>query len=179
MRSNLWDWQDLQPYLGPGQQFFEFCDALEVRDGVSAGPQGWGLDYALTAWGTYWNTTYLNICELLFDISLFQSPNITLQCAMEKTSSKLDNSRYSSSYSLSLHRDCLTTYDATSPYYTDTSVNNSERSWEWLICNFLGFSQDGAPQNESTIVSRLIQPAYDIVSIVQSRLDVSHAQDAM
>jgi hypothetical protein len=38
--------------------FFQFCDALEVKDGVSAGPQGWGLDNAIYSWGDFWNTTY-------------------------------------------------------------------------------------------------------------------------
>lgn len=28
-----------------------FCEALEVKDGVAAGPSGWGLGNALDAWG--------------------------------------------------------------------------------------------------------------------------------
>ncbi|OJA10423.1 hypothetical protein AZE42_08964 [Rhizopogon vesiculosus] len=35
---NLVDWQSLQPYVGPGTMFFKFCDALEVKDGINAGP---------------------------------------------------------------------------------------------------------------------------------------------
>lgn len=61
MRNNLWDWQDLQPVSGPGTQFTEFCDALEVKDGVSASAFGWGVDHALAAWGEYWRSTYLNL----------------------------------------------------------------------------------------------------------------------
>ena len=58
MRNNLWDWQSLSPTSGPGSQFFDFCDALEVKDGVSAGSDGWGLDHALSAWGAYWKSSY-------------------------------------------------------------------------------------------------------------------------
>ena len=65
LRNNLWDWQSLQPDVGPGAQFFQFCDALEVKDGVNAGPGGWGLEHALNAWGTYWATTYYALSESL------------------------------------------------------------------------------------------------------------------
>ena len=58
MRNNLWDWQSLSPTSGPGSQFFNFCDALEVKNGVSAGSDGWGLDNALSAWGAYWKSSY-------------------------------------------------------------------------------------------------------------------------
>ena len=58
MRNNLWDWQSLSPTSGGGT-FFEFCDALEVKNGVSAGAKGWGLDHTLKAWSTFWTDTYL------------------------------------------------------------------------------------------------------------------------
>ncbi|KAH7925529.1 hypothetical protein BV22DRAFT_1104894 [Leucogyrophana mollusca] len=55
--NNLYDWQMLQP--GGGQQnFYRFCDALEVKDGVSASEKGWGLQNALESWGNFWNTSY-------------------------------------------------------------------------------------------------------------------------
>ncbi|KAF8827103.1 hypothetical protein HHX47_DHR5000888 [Lentinula edodes] len=66
-RNNLWDWQSLSPTSGPGATFFQFCDALEVKDGVNAPATGWGLDHALTAWGSFWNETYL-------DAHVFASP---------------------------------------------------------------------------------------------------------
>ncbi|KAI9063967.1 peptidase S28 [Trametes sanguinea] len=58
LQQNLFAWQDMQPDSGPGGGFYEFCDALEVKNGVSAGPSGWGLDNALQAWGNYWKSTY-------------------------------------------------------------------------------------------------------------------------
>ncbi|KAL0580057.1 hypothetical protein V5O48_001916 [Marasmius crinis-equi] len=63
LRNNLWAWQDLQPTSGPGASFYKFCDALEVKNGASASSSGWGLDHALTAWGSYWRTGYTaSIC---------------------------------------------------------------------------------------------------------------------
>ena len=58
MRANLVDWQSLQPNVGPGALFFEFCDALEVKDGVNAPVNGWGLENAINSWGSFWNATY-------------------------------------------------------------------------------------------------------------------------
>ncbi|KAI1784405.1 peptidase S28 [Ganoderma leucocontextum] len=61
--QNLYPWQSLQPDSGPNQPFYQFCDALEVQNGVSAQASGWGLDYALQAWGTYWKSAfYTQIC---------------------------------------------------------------------------------------------------------------------
>lgn len=59
VRSNLWDWQDMQPTTGPGAAFYQFCDALEVKEGISASMDGWGLEHALAAWGAYWKDSYL------------------------------------------------------------------------------------------------------------------------
>lgn len=61
VRNNLWDWQSLQPTSGPGSQFTEFCDALEVKNGVNAPDSGWGADRAVAAWGEYWRSTYLAV----------------------------------------------------------------------------------------------------------------------
>ena len=44
--------------------FFQFCDALEVKDGQVAGANGWGLEHALNAWGAYWKDTYYALSEL-------------------------------------------------------------------------------------------------------------------
>jgi hypothetical protein len=70
VQYNLWDWQLLDLDLGPGLMFYQFCDALEVKDGVNAGPDGWGLENAITSWGNFWNTTYYNYStafRLIFD----------------------------------------------------------------------------------------------------------------
>lgn len=63
VRNNLWDWQSLQVTSGAGTQFYRFCDALEIKDGVHAPASGFGLEHALAAWGTYWRDIYLSGCK--------------------------------------------------------------------------------------------------------------------
>lgn len=55
---------------GPDAAFYQFCDALEVKDGQTAPESGWGLDHALTAWGAYFQNVTLpirqwSICYIL------------------------------------------------------------------------------------------------------------------
>jgi hypothetical protein len=40
----------------------------------------------------------------------------------------------------------------------------SYRSWMWIVCNEVGFFQEGAPIYWPSLVSRLVNPPYDIVS---------------
>ncbi|KAK7053371.1 hypothetical protein VNI00_003997 [Paramarasmius palmivorus] len=58
LRNPIWDWQMLQPYRSD-RTFFEFCDALEVKDGVTATSSGWGLTHAYEAMGLYFRQFYL------------------------------------------------------------------------------------------------------------------------
>ncbi len=67
VRNNLWDWQSLQVTSGAGSQFYRFCDALEYRNGVKAPLSGWGVEYALAAWG---NIGVPSICQ---DVCIFTS----------------------------------------------------------------------------------------------------------
>ncbi|KAJ7228229.1 serine carboxypeptidase S28-domain-containing protein, partial [Mycena pura] len=127
LRNNLFDWQELLLSDGPGAQFFNFCDALEVKNGVNAPATGWGLDHALSAWSSYWTTTYL-----------------ALLCGDDDA------------------EDCLGSYNASQPFWTDTSIDNAVRSWFWIVCNEVGYLQESAPLGHTTLVSRLIQPAYDL-----------------
>ncbi|KAG2749898.1 hypothetical protein P692DRAFT_201788590 [Suillus brevipes Sb2] len=125
LQYNLWDWQSLDPDVGPGSLFYQFCDALEVKDGVNAGPGGWGLDNAIKSWGNFWNTTYYNYT-----------------CQDQGVEA------------------CLGTFVPTDPYWTNVTVNNSGRSWFWLVCNQIGFYQVGPPEGQPAIVSRILQPSF-------------------
>ncbi|PPQ68264.1 hypothetical protein CVT26_006180 [Gymnopilus dilepis] len=127
LRNNLWDWQSLQPTSGPGATFFDFCDALEVKDGKVAPASGWGLDHALQAWGNFWKSGYL-----------------TQVCGKQDAET------------------CLGTYNASQSFWTDTSVDNANRSWMWIVCNEVGYLQEGAPVTSPTLVTRLVQPPYDL-----------------
>ncbi|KAI0332898.1 peptidase S28 [Cubamyces sp. BRFM 1775] len=60
LASVMQTWQDLLLSDGAGSTFFQFCDALEVESGGKvAGPNGWGLDHALAAWGAYYKESFL------------------------------------------------------------------------------------------------------------------------
>ncbi|KII94870.1 hypothetical protein PLICRDRAFT_195043 [Plicaturopsis crispa FD-325 SS-3] len=57
--------------------------------------------------------------------------------------------------------DCFGTYDTNSSYWTDTSVDNDNRSWFWIVCNEVGFLQESPPAGKPALVSRIVQPIYD------------------
>ncbi|KAJ6551802.1 serine carboxypeptidase S28-domain-containing protein [Mycena capillaripes] len=127
LRNNLWDWQGLSLSIGPGAQFFDFCDALEVKNGVNAPAGGWGLDHALSAWSSYWTTTYLS-----------------LLCGDDDA------------------EDCLGSYNTSQSFWTDTTIDNSGRSWFWIVCNEVGYLQESPPPGLPSLVTRLVQPSYDL-----------------
>jgi len=52
LRNQLWAWQSISP-AGGREEFNDFCNALEVKDGVAAEPSGWGLEHTLDTWGAY------------------------------------------------------------------------------------------------------------------------------
>ena len=137
VRNNLWDWQSLSPSSGSNTSFQAFCDALEVKDGVNAGPAGWGLDHALKAWGNHWNATYYrqrmsaslhhqkNVVSNVFLYSLW-----TTGC---RVSSQTGFVVWFLSDEVVLHRTCLGSYDPTQSFWTNTTVNNAGRSWTWFV----------------------------------------------
>ena len=71
VRNNLWDWQSLSPATGVEGTFFQFCDALEVKNGTVASESGWGLDHALPAWGAFWKSSYLKLRKS-YTLSVFR-----------------------------------------------------------------------------------------------------------
>ncbi|KAI0289107.1 hypothetical protein B0F90DRAFT_1871169 [Multifurca ochricompacta] len=44
---------------------------------------------------------------------------------------------------------------------TNTSIDNANRSWLWIVCNQMGFLQESALSGYPMLVSHLIQPIYD------------------
>ncbi|KAF6762003.1 serine carboxypeptidase S28-domain-containing protein [Ephemerocybe angulata] len=57
---------------------------------------------------------------------------------------------------------CLGTANPSAEYWTATATNNRARSWFWTVCNELGYLQNAAPEGKPSLVSRLIQPSYDL-----------------
>ncbi|KAA1477306.1 hypothetical protein DENSPDRAFT_933642 [Dentipellis sp. KUC8613] len=126
LRNNLWDWQSLSPVSGAGALFWQFCDALEVKDGVNAPASGWGVDHAVSAWGSYFKDTYLDIL-----------------CGGQDAET------------------CLGTYNASQSFWTNITIDDANRSWEWIVCNEVGFFQDSAPVGTPSLVSRIVLPSGD------------------
>ena len=79
-------------------------------------------------------------------------------------------------------RDCLGSYNSSAPAYTNTTIDDALRSWEWLryvffllrgadsqrmhdSCNEVGYFRDAAPIGHPTLVSRLNQPSSDEVCV--------------
>ncbi|KAI0029923.1 serine carboxypeptidase S28-domain-containing protein [Vararia minispora EC-137] len=57
--------------------------------------------------------------------------------------------------------ECLGTHDPNATYYTNTTIDNADRSWAWVLCNEVGYFRDAAPAHLPTLVSRLVQPRRD------------------
>ncbi|OAX35798.1 hypothetical protein K503DRAFT_784827 [Rhizopogon vinicolor AM-OR11-026] len=133
---HLVDWQSLQLDVGPGAMFFRFCDALEVKDGINAGPGRWGLENAIYSWGNFWNTTYYNYRKA------------RLSFIVKSVETRMPA------------RSCIGTYDMSESYWTNTTVNNAVRSWTWMVCNQVGLYQDDPPYGQPAIVSRILDPIY-------------------
>lgn len=57
---------------------------------------------------------------------------------------------------------CFDTHNASSPIYTDTTVDNAiNRQWNWFLCNEpFDYWQDGGPSDRPSVVSRLVTPEY-------------------
>jgi len=63
---NILDWERMSPSTGPGAMFYQFCDALEVKDGQIADQNGWGLEHAIQAWGGFFNASYTHYSKSYF-----------------------------------------------------------------------------------------------------------------
>ncbi|KAI9927094.1 hypothetical protein MW887_003477 [Aspergillus wentii] len=128
-------WQE-NTFSSGYSDFFQFCDSVEnVEAGAAVvpGPEGVGLEKALKGYAKWFNTTML--------------PGY---CA--------DYGYWKDEWSVA----CFDTHNASSPLFTDTSVENQmDRQWQWFLCNEPFFWwQDGAPENVSTIVPRTVDAAY-------------------
>ncbi|TBU29166.1 peptidase S28 [Dichomitus squalens] len=56
---------------------------------------------------------------------------------------------------------CIGSHNPDSPHWTNASLPNSNRSWNWMICNQFGFWQVGAPEGTPRIVSSYLTAAHN------------------
>ncbi|KAJ5730002.1 Peptidase S28 [Penicillium malachiteum] len=135
LENGPWLWQENAFYTGYSE-FFEFCDYVENVDAgasVVPGADGVGLKKALQGYAKWFTTVYFpGSCA---SYGYWSDENSTA---------------------------CYDTYNASSPIFTDMSVDNEiDRQWQWLLCNEPFFYwQDGAPSDVQTIVSRSVDAEY-------------------
>ncbi|GME32856.1 putative serine protein [Neofusicoccum parvum] len=135
LENGPWLWQSNQFYTGYSS-FYQFCDYVENAVGSNASvpsAAGVGLQKALDGYATWMK-------ELL----------IPGYCA--------GYGYWTDDGDIS----CFDTYNASSPIFTDISVDNAiNRQWNWFLCNEpFDYWQDGAPAGRPSIVSRLVTPEY-------------------
>ncbi|KAF9535134.1 serine carboxypeptidase S28-domain-containing protein [Crepidotus variabilis] len=58
--------------------------------------------------------------------------------------------------------DCLGTYDNSFDSWKNVTIDNSYRSWFWIVCNEVGYLQEGAPEGHPSLVTRQISVPYDL-----------------
>ncbi|KAK8211846.1 putative serine peptidase [Phyllosticta capitalensis] len=138
LENGPWLWQSNTFYSGYSA-FYEFCDYVENAAGSAAngsvpGAEGVGVEKALSGYAEWMR-------EVL----------VPGYCA--------NYGYWNDNSSLA----CFDTYNASSPLFTDVSVDNAiDRQWQWFLCNEpFAFWQDGAPASRNTsIVSRLVTASY-------------------
>ncbi|KAF2162460.1 hypothetical protein M409DRAFT_37398 [Zasmidium cellare ATCC 36951] len=134
LENGPWLWQANSDLSISG--FWDWCDYVENSVNASGsslpGPEGVGLEKALDGYAAWLRSYIPGSCA---SYGYFQGDENT---------------------------DCYDSYDASSPIFTDLSVNNTaSRQWTWILCNQpFGFWQDGAPEGRPSPVSRLSTPAY-------------------
>ena len=139
IENGPWLWQS-NSFTTNYSGFFQFCDFIEnvaaagnFSNNTIPGPEGVGLTKALNGYASWTQSQLLpGYCE---GYGYWEGDD---------------------------NLDCFDTYNATSPFFTDTAVNNTiDRQWNWFLCNEpFAYWQDGAPTNTSSIVSRLVNGAY-------------------
>lgn len=147
LQNGLWLWQGNSMYSNSG--FFDFCDAVEgVNQKVTAlatgknatiaaipGVEGVGLQNALEGYAAWTKYSFLPDYCSGFGYPEWQGKN---------------------------NLGCISTYNASSPLYTDTSLSNQiDRQWVWMTCNEpFGYWQDSPPAGRPSVVSRFITQQY-------------------
>lgn len=141
LENGPWLWQSNQFYTGYSS-FYQFCDYVENAAGTTANatttatspsPSGVGLQKALDGYARW--TREILLPDYCSGYGYWSDPSDLA---------------------------CFDTYNATSPIYTDISVDNAiNRQWNWFLCNEpFDFWQDGAPSDRPSIVSRLVTAEY-------------------
>ncbi|KAH8895932.1 endoprotease endo-Pro [Thozetella sp. PMI_491] len=145
LQNGLWAWQGHSVSSGYSS-FYQFCDYVENMwpnsNNREPGAHGVGLEKALVGYAKWTN-------ELLIPGGKYYLA-ATSACESYGYWTGEDNI------------DCFDSYNASSPIYTDVSLDNAvDRQWEWMLCNEpFKYWQDGAPEDVPSLVSRLVDVDY-------------------
>ncbi|KAJ5692913.1 hypothetical protein N7462_002336 [Penicillium macrosclerotiorum] len=135
LQNGPWLWQSNSFYSGYSN-FYQFCDYIENVENKTAkvpGADGVGLEKALQGYAKWFKKIWLP--------------------------GSCNSYGY---WADSLTTACYDTHNASSPMFTDISVDNAiDRQWQWFLCNEpLFYWQDGAPSDRSSLVSRAVSGNY-------------------
>ncbi|RFU34920.1 hypothetical protein B7463_g1407, partial [Scytalidium lignicola] len=126
-------WQD-NSFTSGYSIFFQFCDAVEgVEAGAAVvpGPEGIGAEKAIQSYGAWLNSTLIpGYCQAV-------------------------------GYTDVMDVSCFDSHNASNLQFTDYTIDNgADRQWYWMLCSGFDWWQEGAPQNQPSIVSRLLTSEY-------------------
>lgn len=166
LENGPWLWQSNTFYSGYSA-FYEFCDYVENAAGSAAngsvpGAEGVGVEKALSGYAEWMREVLVPGCTYKSPVPSSGAATAHHPSPSILTSKIADCANYgywNDNSSLA----CFDTYNASSPLFTDVSVDNAiDRQWQWFLCNEpFAFWQDGAPTSRNTsIVSRLVTASY-------------------
>ncbi|KAJ5235467.1 uncharacterized protein N7469_004635 [Penicillium citrinum] len=135
LENGPWLWQS-NDFTTGYSEFYQFCDYVENAvngSKILPGPDGVGLGRALNGYAQWFKKIYLPGSCTKYG---YWSDNSTVAC--------------------------YDTHNASSPMFTDRSVNNTiDRQWQWFLCNEpFSYWQDAAPSGVQTLVSRTVNAEY-------------------
>ncbi|KAI1264332.1 peptidase S28 [Xylariaceae sp. FL1019] len=140
LENGPWTWQSGQFYsqsLYGYTPFYQFCDYVENvwPNSTNKVPsaKGVGLHKALEGYAKWWNEVeFPGYCE---SYGYFEGE---------------------------FNAECLQGLNASNPIYHDLTPSNAgNRQWNWMLCDApFEYWQDGAPENQRTLVSRLVTAEY-------------------
>ncbi|OTB03266.1 hypothetical protein M426DRAFT_322045 [Hypoxylon sp. CI-4A] len=140
LENGPWTWQSGQFYsensLGY-TPYYQFCDYVENvwpnSTNAVPGPEGVGLTKALDGYAKWF--TEVELPDYCSSYGYFEGTYNT---------------------------ECFQSLNASNPIYHDLSPSNAgNRQWNWALCDWpVEYWQDGAPADQPTLVSRLVNVDY-------------------
>lgn len=88
VKNIVYPWQELQTFP-TNLTFYKGCDALEVKNNVSAPPEGWGVEHAISALGSYFTESYFLDGRLKTVNIIYNTTTNSIKIRMPRTISRV------------------------------------------------------------------------------------------